>query len=177
VLIHSNVRDGSLREAADEHGVTSMLYEAGEALRFDELSIRIGVLGILNVMRKLKMLPPEEKKASAKPRRKSSSGAFISRNSTWVRASHSGILRSLKKLGEKVREGALVATISDPTNMFEDEHYEIKAPVSGLIIGKTNLPLVNEGDAVYHIARFGDSAEAAEAAAEIEIFQQEILPV
>ena len=52
VLLNANLRDGSLRQAAAEHGVKILLYEAGEALRFDELSIRGGVRGILSVMRR-----------------------------------------------------------------------------------------------------------------------------
>lgn len=56
VLLNANLRDGSLREAAVEYGVKILLYEAGEALRFDELSIRAGVKGIENILRALQML-------------------------------------------------------------------------------------------------------------------------
>src|SRR5690606_24994328 len=45
VIIDSKIRDGSLREMCDEAGIPILLYEAGEALRFDELSIRAGVRG------------------------------------------------------------------------------------------------------------------------------------
>ncbi len=50
VIISSNLRDGSLREAAAEYGIPMLLYEAGEALRFNEVAIRAGVKGIINVM-------------------------------------------------------------------------------------------------------------------------------
>ena len=43
VLLNSNLRDGSLRQAAVESNTKILLYEAGQALRFDELSIRAGV--------------------------------------------------------------------------------------------------------------------------------------
>lgn len=170
VIINSNMRDGSLRGTADQHGVISLLYEAGESLRFDEKSIRIGVRGILNVMNKLEMLPLLRHKQS----RKSASGPFTARSNVWVRASHSGIFRSLKKLGDKVNTGTLLGVITDPTDMFDEGRYEVRAQASGLIIGKTNLPLVNEGDALYNIARIGETTGKA---AEVEIFQQEIVPV
>ena len=64
VIISSNLRDGSLREAAATHGIPMLLYEAGEALRFDEVSIRAGVKGIINVMRELEMLPPSRSQSS-----------------------------------------------------------------------------------------------------------------
>lgn len=35
VIMNSNLRDGSLRQCADELGIPVLLYEAGQALRFD----------------------------------------------------------------------------------------------------------------------------------------------
>jgi uncharacterized protein len=172
VIINSNVRDGSLRGTADQHGVVSLLYEAGESLRFDEKSIRVGVRGILNVMHRLEMLPLAVR--HRQPGRKSQSGPFVARSNVWVRASHSGIFRSLRNLGEKVNMGALLGVITDPTDMFDEGRYEVRAQASGLIIGKTNLPLVNEGDALFNIARIGETTGKT---AEVEIFQQEIVPV
>ena len=43
LLLNSDLRDGSLREIAAERGIPMLLYEAGEALRFDERAIRAGV--------------------------------------------------------------------------------------------------------------------------------------
>jgi len=37
-----------------------------------------------------------------------------------------------------------------------------------LVLGKSNIPLVNEGDALFHIARFEDIQQAA---ALVEAFQ------
>ena len=42
-----------------------LLYEAGEALRFDEVAIRAGVRGVVNVMRSLGMLPGQPAHAAA----------------------------------------------------------------------------------------------------------------
>ena len=56
VIINAKTRDGSLRHAASESGVTMLLYEAGEALRFDEVAIRAGVRGVMAVMQALGML-------------------------------------------------------------------------------------------------------------------------
>lgn len=161
VLLNSNLRDGSLRQAADEFGVKVLLYEAGEALRFDELSIRAGVRGILSVMRQLNMLNP------IKTSRKTHE-PFIARSSYWERASVSGILRSQAALGAHVRKGDLLGTIADPSNLFNPTDLELRAQYNGVIIGKSNIPLVNEGDALYHIARFEDIKEAA---ASVEAFQ------
>ncbi len=158
VLINSRLRDGSLREAAAERGIPMLLYEAGEALRFDELSIRPGVHGIVNVMRGLGMLQ--------KSRRKTPLGEpFIANSSSWVRAPQSGILRTVMSLGAHVRAGERLGVIADP---FGDEQTEVLAECNGIVIGRTNLPLVHAGEAVYHIARFDDTHEVAE---RVEAFQ------
>ena len=51
VLIGSDLRDGSLRASVAQMNIPMILFEAGEALRFDENNIKIGVDGILNVMK------------------------------------------------------------------------------------------------------------------------------
>jgi predicted deacylase len=161
VLLNSNLRDGSLRESANEHGVKVLLYEAGEALRFDELSIRAGVRGILSVMRTLAMLSPTKTRSKRHE-------PFVARSSSWERAPESGIFRSVAALGARVKKGDLLGVISDPSDLFDPTEYPVTAQYSGLVIGRTNIPLVNEGDALFHVARFEDIKEAA---ASVEIFQ------
>lgn len=142
IIIDSNVRDGSLRQVAQDGGCNMLLYEAGEALRFDELAIRIGVKGVVNVMRHVGML-----KASKKT--KPPHDAPISDNSTWIRAAAGGVMRTYFGLGDKVQEGDLLAHISDPLGQ---DNISIIADEPGLVIGRTNLPIVNQGDALFHIA-------------------------
>jgi len=146
VILHSQTRDGSLRAAAQESGVPILLYEAGEALRFDEQSIRIGVKGLLNVLHANGMLPDEIKQETQKT-------PAVVRRSRWLRASESGIIRTVKALGDTVSKHEAIAYINSP---LEDEIYLIHAPYDGIIIGKSEIPLVQEGDAIFHIAKFGN---------------------
>lgn len=161
VLLNAEVRDGSLREVAADQGIPMLVYEGGEALRFDEFSIRAGLRGVIEVMRELEMLPPTKYKR----RRKNES--VIARSTTWVRAPISGILRSTRPLGEHVRKDDVLGVISDP---FGEGEVTVTAPANGIIIGRLNLPLVNEGDALFHVARFGKSSEVA---ARVEEFRSE----
>ena len=39
---------------------------------------------------------------------------------------------------------------------------EVKSPWNGIVIGRTNLPLVYEGDALFHIARIEGTQVVAE---------------
>ncbi|MDH3342707.1 MAG: succinylglutamate desuccinylase/aspartoacylase family protein [Gammaproteobacteria bacterium] len=164
VIISSNLRDGSLREAAAEYGIPMLLYEAGEALRFDEISIRAGVQGILNVMCELEMLP------ASRSKKKKISNPIVARSSSWVRSPESGILRAMVPLGSRVKTNTLLGIVADP---FGETETEITSPCNGIIIGRTNLPLINEGDALYHIARFEDSQAAG---AKVDEFNEEYSP-
>ena len=161
VIIDSDMRDGSLREAAASHGVKTLLYEAGEALRFDELAIKAGLRGILRIMRHLDMVRPSKREERVPE-------PYVARSRYWLRAPHAGVLRNVKKLGDHVKKGEEVGRISDPTDIFTRTEYKVFADRDGIIIGKTNLPLVNEGDAIYHIAYFSDVTEVAH---EVENFQ------
>ncbi len=142
IILHSKERDGSLRQAANDKGIPSLLYEAGEALRFNETAIRMGLRGILNIMRTLNMF--------ASPNHAPLPNSQIAEGSLWVRAPHSGILRPLKPLGKKIKKGEVLGVIVNPIG---EEEYEIRARTSGIIIGQTNLPLVHEGAALFHLAK------------------------
>lgn len=149
VVLHSELRDGSLRAVAQEQGIPILLYEAGEALRFDETSIRIGVQGIINVLRENGMLPKVVRKKDIKT-------PLITRSSKWIRSSESGMLRTIKALGDIVAKDEIIAYIDEP---LDDDIFEIHSPFDGVIIGKSEIPLVQEGDAVFHIAIFGEMDE------------------
>jgi len=159
VLINADTRDGSLREAAAEAGIPMLLYEAGEALRFDEIGIRAGVRGIINVMRELGMLPRKKRRSRLVP------DPFVARTTFWVRAPASGILRAITPLGQQVKKNELMGLIANP---FGDSEFEVRASYDGVVIGRTNIPLIHEGEALFHIARFGDAREVAE---HVESFQ------
>ena len=165
LILHSNLRDGSLRRAATDAQIPTMLYEAGEALRFDEFAIRLGVRGILRVLQTLGMVgkhPPPV------PTTKS----VISRTSYWLRAQTGGIFRSLHPLGARVEHGDHVGTIADP--MGETEAAVI-AGEPGILIGRTNLPVVNQGDALFHIAKVKNVSTAEKVVEQFqEKFKEEI---
>lgn len=160
VILNANIRDGSLRQAASENGTRVLLYEAGEALRFDEFSIQAGVKGILNVMSKLGMLRPKKTKRTPNI-------PFVAKNSAWLRASASGFIKDKKQLGDLVNRGDILAEIGNP---FGVVIANIVAKYEGIIIGKQNIPLVQEGEAMFHIAYFEDHEEVAE---HIEMMQDE----
>jgi len=163
VVVHSTVRDGSLRSALQDQGKPVVVYEAGEALRFDPLAIRVGVRGVLRAMHTLGMTKqaPTHSRAVVEP--------YISEKSSWVRAPVSGVMTLKTRLGAYVREGQIVATIGDP---FGTEEIPVRSPGEGVVIGEVRLPVIHEGDALLHFARIteGDEDETRSA---MQAFQSE----
>lgn len=157
VILNASVRDGSLREMVQEKRIPMLLYEAGTALRFDPRASKVGVEGILNVMRVIGML--EHTEPAAPPR-----APYIAKSSHWVRAPSSGIFIARKKLGEEVHKGDELGLITNP---FGDHETPIPSPYDGIIIGNSLLPLANEGDGLFHIATFKEDTV---------IVQEEIYP-
>lgn len=143
VIITSKLREGSLRGAAGEKGVNVIVYEAGEGLRFDETAVRAGVAGILRVMHAKGMI-------STRGVRKARVTPVVCRSSRWERAPAGGLFRAFQPIGEHVEKGALLGAVSDP---FGDVEKPVEASMAGIIVGRANLPVVNEGDALFHIAR------------------------
>ncbi len=162
VIMTSKLRDGSLRGVAKERGVDILLYEAGEGLRFDEMAVRTGVAGILRVMRDLGMIAKK-----GVPTAKTA--PLMSLNSAWTRAPMGGLMRTFKRRGEMVSEGDVMGMISDP---FGEKETEIIAESSGIIVGRAVMPVVNEGDAIYHIAQVKQTAAAEDT---VELMHAELL--
>lgn len=143
VTLNAGLREGSVRQSGAALSVPIVVYECGEALRFDEHSIRIGLRGIVRVMRHLKMLPASRNKSSSQQ-------TILTHASSWVRASQSGILRAIAPLGATVVKNEILGYISDP---FGERESKVKSPARGIVIGRTTLPLAYQGEALFHIAR------------------------
>ena len=71
------------------------------------------------------------------------------RSSGWVRARRTGILHLDVQLGQKVSDGERLGTLFDS---FGKTLRAVYANRDGIVIGRTEAPLVNSGDAVVHIA-------------------------
>jgi len=152
LVLDSRPTKGTLREYTTKKEIPVLLYESSEALRFDEVCIRIGVRGVLNVLQAVGMLPEGKKPHRPPPE------PVRATSDSWVRAPASGILRAQVALGEEVHAGQVLGMIGDPMG-------ELDAPVvadeGGVVIGRVSMPLVHEGDALFHIAQLAEPGGAA----------------
>ncbi len=173
VIVPAPQRPGSFREYAKHHKIPYLLYEAGEASRFDEDCIHKGVAGIIGVMQYLNMLPHINLMQNLKNlpviltafmERKTS---LVANSSYWVRSQYGGIFLAKKSLGDHVEKGDVLAIITHPADA---EDYKIISPIAGMIIGRSDSPLIHEGAGIFHIACF-DKNHAASAKT---VWQQEL---
>jgi uncharacterized protein len=151
VILTAKLREGSLREAALGAGVQILLYEGGEALRFDEMAIDTAVQGTLRLLKAIGMI-------EVAPGSPPHAASFHSSSSAWLRAPEGGILHSLRRAGDRVAAGEEVGVITGPLG---ENPTAVVAEDAGMIIGRTNLPIVNRGDALFHIARLKPKARSA----------------
>ncbi len=147
VILASKQRDGSLRAAAARLGIPVLVYEGGEALRFNELCICAGTDGVLNVLNHLKMQKFSDKKFNR------TSKSVITDTSRWVRAPASGIVQPMKGvIASHVQKGEVLANIHDP--YLINPSTALIAPFEGVVIGQALKAMATEGDALFHIASF-----------------------
>lgn len=160
VIVNSGLIDNSLRSEAGKHNIPIITYESGEALRLHEPAIVAGVRGVTNVMRGLGMLRAGRSKRNIPE-------PAIAQSSSWFRAPTDGMFRPIVKLGSRVMTGDVLGVVTSP---FSPEEASIESRFEGIVIGQNNMPLVNEGEALFHVARFG-----AASAVEDEIAAHEVV--
>ncbi|WP_008314942.1 succinylglutamate desuccinylase/aspartoacylase family protein [Leptolyngbya sp. PCC 6406] len=141
IVIHTGMRDGSLRQAAAHRHIPTLLYEGGEALRFSEEAIAVGVEGIRRVLDFLGMYS-----VAAPTSVPLSSEAHDTR---WVRASRGGFWHCRVGLGQWIARRQTLGVIADA---FGDKAVEVRSPLEGWVIGHNQNPLAHQGDALVHIA-------------------------
>ncbi len=141
VLVHGHGPDGSLRNAAAALGIPCIVYEAGEAHRFDADAVTQGVDGVLRVLGFLDMVPH-----SVVP---DASLAVRVDKTRWVRAKQSGLMRLSTRLGAQVKVRQRLGVIGDA---FGEQVVDIRAPVDGIVLGLAQNPTVHRGEAIVHLA-------------------------
>ncbi len=141
LALHANHRDGSLRAAAAARGIGVVLFEGGEAHRFDERAIEEGVDGALRVLGHLEMIDDVPRP----PHR----DTVMARKSRWVRASRSGFCQLEVDLGTRVDKGEVMAYIADGSS---SKRIAVRAPAGGVVIGALQTAMVHRGDAIANLA-------------------------
>lgn len=137
--INAPYRDRSLRKEASKQDKRILVYEAGESLKLRKTAIDQGIHGMQRVMKYLDMI-----ESAPTPRREN----ILIDNSTWIRARRAGLHYAQAYNGSFVKKGDILGVISDPFGEYEKP---IKATHDCHILAVNNNPVVNRGDALFHI--------------------------
>jgi len=138
-MVESPLIMHSFRKSAHDIGVSAVVFEGGESVRFDALSIEYGLQGILNVLSFLKI----KNRDIVIPERR-----YLIEKNSWIRSSMAGLFLWYKQSGELIKKGEILGIISDPFGM---KSLEIVSKVDGVIIGHNNASVVNLGDALFNV--------------------------
>ena len=140
---------GTLRRASVDAGIPAVILEAGEPLRLQLKEVKQSVNGIKAVMHHLNMIDD-------KPQRAPKQNVFY--KSTWLRADQSGVFLSEAKLGQNVKKGDILGSVTDP---ITNRSSVIRSSVDGQIIGLALNQMVMPGFAAYHVGIAADVKKVA----------------
>ena len=140
----SRLISGSFRKAAFKMGKPSIVFEAGESMRFDDYAILEGMQGILNVLKFFGMITKIE------PAYVERYDSFFLSDRKWLRAPTAGMFIPEVINGSQVEKGQELGLITDT---YAKRRRRIKAPFDGHILCINHQAVVNQGDALFHIGR------------------------
>lgn len=139
-LIEKKAFPTTMRYHAMKKGKPVLVYEGGENLRFDQLSIDEGLAGMKRVL---------QAKGMADFTVADSENTLRFIGTKWLRSPRAGIFRWITPSGHAIKKGQKIGVINDP---YGQEEIEILASRAGFIIGHDNSPVISQGDALFHIA-------------------------
>ena len=160
VVTNVTIKGNPFRQVTEELQIPLIVYQAGEAMRFDENAIQLGIEGVKNVMRSLDILPKEASDEIT---------PIFSRDEDWIIAHKGGILHPNIELGQTIQKNESIGVITDPFGA--DIIEPIKSPQEGIVVGINTSPLIHEGLPIFKIASFLDYEKAESAIEEWDKMQ------
>jgi len=142
IVVISDGPTGSIRREANDLGIPSIIYEAGEPARFDLDQIAAGVRGIESVMAYLGMVKGMETLEIPESR--------IYTRTSWIRVppGSGGYFFPMVELGQLVKKGDRLGTIVDP---LTDRETSVESTSDGEVIGMAVAQIVLSGYALIHL--------------------------
>ena len=144
ITFPSRLIRGSFRNAAFRMQIPTIVFEAGESMRFDDYGIIQGMQGILNVLDHFEMAAKKDPLIAKKKKT-----IFLTERK-WLRAPTAGMFIPEVINGNRIKKGQELGLITDT---YAKNRKKIKAPFDGHIICINHQAVVNQGDALFHVGR------------------------
>lgn len=141
--LFSNTIEKSYRHTCFKMGIPTLLFEGGKSSESNKVIAKEGVDGVMRFLNHLGMLADQH--IVPEPRTKT----VVINKSKWIRAQRSGLLHVKIEINKHVEKGEFLATITDP---YGKMRFKVTAPNEGYIINVNHSPIVNQGDAIFHIS-------------------------
>ena len=149
VILEVETDASTFRQTTESLNIPLLVYQAGEAMRLDNIAIQIGLTGIQNVLKKFTMISGEIENVTT---------PMISHDDDWLVAPSSGILHTEVNLGQRIQKGETIGRLTDP---FSNENTtKITSHLNGVVVGINRAPLIQEGLSIFKIASFIDDKRA-----------------
>ncbi len=132
----------SFRNQCYKNNIPVIVYEGGESLRLEENAIQEGINGTLRVLKHFQMI-------HEKIQVDTNTSIHIKKRK-WIRAKVAGLFTSTVQNGEKVKKGQALGHIMDT---YGETNFSVKSPYDGYVIAKNNFPIINMGDALFHLGK------------------------
>lgn len=140
MIVFSNNIIKSLRETLHKMGKTVILFEGGKSNELNPTIINEGVNGTRNVLIHLGLIEGDITVRET---------PIFVKKAKWIRASDSGMFKVMAKNGSFVKKREVLGIIQDPFGEFKKKVY---APFNGHIFCINKTPIVNKGDALFHMS-------------------------
>ncbi|AUC86585.1 succinylglutamate desuccinylase [Polaribacter sp. ALD11] len=140
MIVFSENITKSLRDTLHKMGKTVLLFEGGKSKELNPTIINEGVNGTKNVLIRLGLIEGEIT-VRATP-------VFVHK-AKWLRASDSGMFKIRVANGSFVKKKEILGVIQDPFGEFNKKVY---APFNCHIFCINKTPIVNKGDALFHLS-------------------------
>jgi predicted deacylase len=138
----SKLIKGSFRNAAYLMKKPTIVFEAGESMRFDDFSIAAGIEGILRILRYFDMVKNSNEDYGGLKKT-----IYLDKR-RWLRAPTAGMFIPKVLNGTQMQKGVILGLVSD---IYGKKTKLIKAPDDGYIICINHQAVVNQGDALFHV--------------------------
>ncbi len=139
-IIHSAYIPKSIRESMHKKGKKILLFEGGKTDSIDDVIVNEGIDGIKRFLTHLNMRnfkdTPREREA-----------VFI-KDHKWLRAPNSGMFQPSVKNGDFVEVGSILVMVKYHFGLIENR---VKSTIAGFVFCVNEAPVVNKGDAIFHI--------------------------
>jgi predicted deacylase len=139
IVMHGAGAPGTLRRAACDAGIPAITYEVGEPMDLREPEIALGAKRVRTLLGRLGMLA-EQEQLTRMPE------VYV--RSRWVRVEDGGIMLAQAEIGDRVRVGDVLATVTNP---ISSHSRVLRSPHTGRVIGRAVNQVVIPGFAAFHI--------------------------